>query len=601
LRFLQILYTTAFIAFVCGNSCVVKAQILVNDNYDAVTLTKSLLGKGVTILNARLSCPANANGVFAANATNLGLDSGIVLTNGTVVTNGNIGVDAPATAFASTNNNADGDTDLSVLAGQATHDACVLEFDFCPRGDSISFTYVFGSEEYPEYECSIFNDVFGFFISGPGYATPQNIALVPGTQIPVCINSVNDDSPPNSDANCRALGPGSPFTQYYVNNQQGAFISYNGFTKPLVAVASVVPCDTYHLKMGVADASDFNFDSGVFLKAGSISSNAISILPDAVTMCDGDSVRLTANGGNNYIWSPAEGLSCTNCGNPITTSHTDITYFVAGFGTGGCADTATVTVHVIRHVVTSADSAAELCAGSNTILHAANGISYIWKPSTGLSSDTVATPICSPQSNTVYTVFITENECFTDSFNVSVVVNEALSISLDTMIEDVAGSSIKLSPSFTGPATTFRWEPTEGLSCTDCAMPLASPTSATTYTLTALTNAGCSASAAERVDVTCSEKQLFIPNTFTPNNDGVNDRFYVSGVGIDALKLFSIYDRWGELLFTAENIPINNPAAGWDGTYKGQRLPPDIYVYFITATCETGKKLTYKGNIALVK
>src|SRR5205823_743581 len=124
----------------------------------------------------------------------------------------------------------------------STYDACILEFDFKPAGDTVKFNYVFGSEEYTSFTCSSFNDVFGFFISGPGFAVPTNIALVPGTTIPVCINSVNCGATGfYSTSTCAALGPGSPFCTYYVNNSAGTTITYDGITTTLTAIAGVTP------------------------------------------------------------------------------------------------------------------------------------------------------------------------------------------------------------------------------------------------------------------------------------------------------------------------------------------------------------------------
>jgi len=165
----------------------------------------------------------------------------------------------------------------------------------------------------------------------------------------------------------------------------------------------------------------------------------------------------------------------------------------------------------------------------------------------------------------------------------------------------IAGNSVQLVPKITGNVTTYEWSPAGTLNCSDCESPVATPTGTTTYTITVSTNRGCKASADITLDLGCDKNQVFIPNTFTPNGDGVNDRFFISGKGITIIKQFSIYDRWGELLYEAENIPINDPHYGWDGTYKGAKLKPDVYVYIITATCEAGDLLRFKGDISIVR
>ncbi len=136
-------------------------------------------------------------------------------------------------------NNMPGDSLLSMLVGTVTYDACVLEFDFVPAADTAWCDFVFGSEEYPEWVGSTFNDIFGFFVSGPnpegGNYEFKNIALIPGTDLPVAINNVN------------------PFyyPEYYVDNTGGLTIQYDGFTTVLTAKCAVIPGATYHFKLAV--------------------------------------------------------------------------------------------------------------------------------------------------------------------------------------------------------------------------------------------------------------------------------------------------------------------------------------------------------------
>jgi hypothetical protein len=255
------------------------AQINVTPSQTAAQLAQMLTGNGVVVTNPTLNCPMQANGLFFTVASNLGLDSGIILTSGRAQTVGTlIGANGAGTLIASNNNNAAGDPQLAALAGQTSNDACVLEFDFQPAGDTIKFDYVFGSDEYTTYNCSI-NDMFAFFISGPGIVGQKNIALVPGTTVPVAISTINNGSgytaSPSNPCYVNTLGNG-PYTQYYVTNN-GTSVTYNGFTTVLSAISAVTPCTTYHLKLAISDASDYILDSGVFLKAGSLTSNAISV------------------------------------------------------------------------------------------------------------------------------------------------------------------------------------------------------------------------------------------------------------------------------------------------------------------------------------
>lgn len=239
-----------------------------------------LVGEGVEVSNVRFNNSAgavtcNAIGKFqtGGNPTNLGISSGIIIGSGAVT-------------FAAGPNNTGGGNASSGCSNQTfaplsnattgtTNDCSVLEFDFVPRSDSIRFRYVFASEEYPEFVCSNFNDVFGFFISGirpsGGMYNNTNIALVPNTTTPITINNVNGGVSAGSATPCILTN-----SQYYVDNTGGATVQYDGFTTVLTAEASVIPCQTYHLVMAIADVGDNAYDSGVFLEANSLTSNAIS-------------------------------------------------------------------------------------------------------------------------------------------------------------------------------------------------------------------------------------------------------------------------------------------------------------------------------------
>lgn len=278
--------TVLFIVIVGTSS---RAQLTVTDTATAATLVQQLVGRGITYLNPVLTCATGASGQFSiVGPNNLGLSKGIVLSTGKVVSNPATFVQgvngAQASTFASTatltnNDPRDSMHELSVLAKQPTHDACRLEFDFVPDGDSLLFNYVFGSEEYDAFSCTGFNDVFGFFLSGPLIAGNPNIALIPGTTIPVTINSTTDPAVtmPGSLALCTAMGTGSPFVQYYNDNSADTMISFYGLTKVMTARAKVIPCTTYHIILAIADASDHVLDSGVFLEANSFSSNNIKL------------------------------------------------------------------------------------------------------------------------------------------------------------------------------------------------------------------------------------------------------------------------------------------------------------------------------------
>lgn len=220
-------------------------------------LVSSILGPGVTVTNVQYTGNSVSAGAFTGGANVVGFESGIILSTGKATS-----VVGVSSDFASTDNGLPGDAQLGTLSGTTTFDATVLQFSFIPKTSAVGFQYVFASEEYPDFVGSQFNDVFAFFLNG------SNVALIPGTNIPVTINNVN------AGAN----------SQFFVNNTTGVVAtSMNGLTTVLFAIGGVVPNQVNTIRMAIADASDAAFDSNVFIKAGSFgaATQFIAAAPDA--------------------------------------------------------------------------------------------------------------------------------------------------------------------------------------------------------------------------------------------------------------------------------------------------------------------------------
>ena len=248
------------------------AQLIVTEavdlnNWNADSLVRNiLLDDGVTVSNARFNGSSgviNCNniGIFdtGSTQTNIGMRSGLILASGGVSVA--VGPNNLEEARVVTSCGNYFDSDLASIASGSTNDVAVLEFDFVPWDETVSFSFVFGSEEYMEYVGMDYNDVFGFFVDGAnpagGNYNHQNMALIPGTTEAVSINNVNLNH--NSD--------------YYINNTGGATIQFDGFTTLLEVSFNVVPMSNYHIKMAIGDVGDELVDSGVFLEAHSFSTN----------------------------------------------------------------------------------------------------------------------------------------------------------------------------------------------------------------------------------------------------------------------------------------------------------------------------------------
>ncbi|MCB9185149.1 MAG: choice-of-anchor L domain-containing protein [Flavobacteriales bacterium] len=239
-----------------------NAQLVIDQSYTPQQLVQDVLvGQGVEVSNIQFTGNAAAKGYFNGSNSNLGLSEGVIISTGKVT-------DAPGPngtplSDDGTDFSGPGNAALSAIAGGLTNDAAVLEFDFIPISDTVQFKYVFASNEYMFYVGADFNDVFAFLITGPGIVGQDNVALIPGTATPVTIDNVN--------ANVNS--------QYYVDNENppGSTVEYNGFTSVLTSLAVLQPCETYHIRLAIADAGDGLFDSAVFLEARSFTSPSISI------------------------------------------------------------------------------------------------------------------------------------------------------------------------------------------------------------------------------------------------------------------------------------------------------------------------------------
>ena len=324
-----------------------------------------------------------------------------------------------------------------------------------------------------------------------------------------------------------------------------------------------------------------------------------------ITICRGQSTRLGVSGGNSFQWSPVQGLSCSDCATPMANPNLTTQYFVTGTNTFGCSNTDSMVVNVAQPFNISVTSNDTLCISRNETaqLFASTAHRFVWSPAVGLSSANVPNPVASPASTTTYRVigFDAEN-CFTDTAFVTVAVgyNPAVTIPQGRLV--VAGTEVALNPTITGgPFKRYTWTPNKDLSCSDCPSPVATINNNIQYRLEVETIYGCTASDTTSYTVQCQPDQVFVPNAFSPDGDGINDVLMVRGKGVSKVKSFRIFNRVGQVVFERQNFNANDPSAGWDGRVNGVPASPDVYVFTAEVLCTAGANYTYKGNITLFR
>ncbi len=501
-----------------------SAQLLVDNSLTPQQLAQLISGQGVQILNPQVHCAATGYGKYNASNSNLNISEGLLLTTGTI--NNAIGPNnvSNKTTYFGAQNTANTYPLLNSYTGRTTWEYCEFEFDIIPQGDTIKFDFVFASEEYEEWVGSQYNDVFGFFISGPGIiadagAAPyHNIALIPNTSTAVTINNVNQNS----------------YTQFYQNNNNGTSVQYDGFTRGLTAISQVQPCQVYHLKLVVADVSDKLWDSGVFIEK--IRSNNILLLSQTaggisnmVEGCNYGSVSFTrqtvtnqpltvqywlagtAINGTDYPQigaspNPLSPKTITIPANQATASinidpyqdaiSEGLEYLTVYLGNPYCSNSITDSLRfyiqdsLFTTVVPVIDS---ICIGQSVQLTTTGGGSaFAWLPISGLSNASITSPIATPSATTTYTLTTTASSCIKSKTSTIFVSDISLAFTSTNVLCNGANNGLANVIATGGfPPYSYSWTGPSGFTSTAASINNLMPG---TYSVTVTGRKGCSKS-----------------------------------------------------------------------------------------------------------
>ncbi|KAF5032664.1 hypothetical protein DSECCO2_614860 [anaerobic digester metagenome] len=280
-------------------------------------------------------------------------------------------------------------------------------------------------------------------------------------------------------------------------------------------------------------------------------------------------------GGVSYLWTIGNGSlvsgSGTNTVNVLfpDTGQASVEVIVSDLATS-CFSQSEISVLVLNAPEAYAGTDVSVCQGSSVQLQAFGGTSYSWTPPAGLSDPDIANPLATPVSTTSYVVEVANGSC-TDSDTVLVTVYPVPAVDAGSDVYISEDSCVVLSGSGTG---SVLWTPAYGLSETNTLTPTACPDTTVTYYLTVTGAGGCFATDSVTVYVSASGDELVFPNTFTPNGDGTNDIWHISGLEQYPDHRLTVFNRWGNQVFDAE--PYEN---NWDGTSLGRELPDGTYYY----------------------
>ncbi len=504
-----------------------KAQLVVTTGQTAQQLAEVIAGPGVVVSNAIITGDPTAIGAFTSGANNpgLGIPSGVVMASGDVLETA-----ANAGTFASSILGSAGDPYLEQISGETSNDAIILQFDFVPNADYVQFKYVFGSEEYPEWVCSSFNDMFAFSIQGVTVPMPQtNIALIPTTSIPVGINTINDDP------TC-----GGNYSQYYVDNESfsapaNSYVVYDGLTVVLIAETNVICGETYTLRLMLSDGGDSSYDSGCFIEENSLTTGSVSVETataaadsTAYEGCNEASITLTLNGppiaqdfpvpiwisdatadmGIDYANIPQLNIADSTMIIPAGQNSVQFTIspvndnilegpeyieFTVITSTCGLTDTFRIYIDDLLPISTITSNDTTICEGNAIVYCEASGggglYTYTWDNGFGVA-DTI---FPSPTQTTMYYITVEDN-CgstpATDSVLVTVDGGPIPNAGNDVSV--CIGGSVLLNASSNAPGSTFSWNPPTDLSDPNVYNPLSTPQVDMEYIVTVTRPDGCS-------------------------------------------------------------------------------------------------------------
>lgn len=315
-------------------------------------------------------------------------------------------------------------------------------------------------------------------------------------------------------------------------------------------------------------------------------------------ICIGSSTTLNATGASTYVWSPGTGLSDPLISNPVANPVTTTLYTVVGTDQNGCHNTSqmTVTVNPLPTAVASTDTI--LCNGSSITLSASGGIQYQWSPTTGLSNPNISNPVAGPGSPTTYTVVVTNANGCTDDEDVFVDINPqpVANFEIDSLGRRINcdGINVKL-VNLSTDALGYEWNLGDGTTTTND-NPFHQYTFGAQVNIVLIaTNNGCADTMTMHVNFgDLSDYLKGLPNTFTPNDDGINDCFELrKRLEFAECSTWKVYNRWGELVFESEGTEHC-----WNGKKNGDGdpCPEGTYFYILKV-----KDAAYRGSVMLIR
>ncbi|MFM2224538.1 MAG: hypothetical protein RJA07_740 [Bacteroidota bacterium] len=403
----------------------------------------------------------------------------------------------------------------------------------------------------------------------------------------------------------------SPITNYYINWEPGSIYNssnyptgithtylHSGITQPFVDTVTYI----ITTQQGCMDTAIHTVNSYPF---------PIACVAKDTLVCAGQQVNLgcAPKANESYNWFIPFGTSYTPGrfnSNPYIQPQIDTTYCMQVSNQFGCSDTACVHVSIIPFIIPSAGVDTAICIGGSALLSAQGGITYSWlNQNTNQIISTNPALVVHPLFPATYTYTATINgTCNSDVVDVHVTVFPLPNVILNHEINDVvAGRPVRIAQvGAAGGFYTYLWDPNYHIDSIYSGSPTVWPDVTTKYTVILTDIHGCSDTADVTVHVLCNASNaVYVPNAFIPGSTPANSRFYVQGTGVTQLNYIRIYDRWGGLVYSAQNQPINDSSVGWDGFFNGSPMPAGVFMYQLEVQCAEGEVFPLTGTMTLIR
>ena len=418
------------------------------------------------------------------------------------------------------------------------------------------------------------------------------------TSIPGPSNVLLDEATPASCLNndgvvgVTVTGGTPPYTFLYNGASVGATTGAGAY-----GTAGGLPSG--NLSIVVRDANGCTLPGAV---AVDLNKNLTLLMDNDAELCQGTSRQITvSSNATTFSWSPALGLSSATIEDPVASPATTTSYTLTA-GLGICTLTGSLNIVVLPAPVADAGGPDTTCYGKSIYLQGSGGEQYMWTPSTGLSNPTIADPlVIDPKVSVVYSLVVTDaNGCKNlKPATVRVYVRPPYEVFAGDDTSVMVGQSVPLlAVDVQGVGfNQYVWTPAAGLSAATISDPTASFSEVGTYTYVVNATApdGCGGSDSVTIKV-YAVADIFVPNAFTPNNDGHNDLLRAIPVSIRDFKYLTIFNRWGQQVFTT-----TNPGVGWDGSFNGQQMPAGTYVWMVGGVDYSGRVVEKRGTVILIR